>query len=36
MALQTPELVELLYSSYNFDAGSPLRPESLEAIEINQ
>ena len=35
IVLTTPELVELLYSSYNFDSGSPLRAGSLEAIDIN-
>lgn len=34
LILNTEELVELLYQSYNFDAASSLRPGSLEELEL--
>lgn len=34
LVLQTRELIELLYESYNFDTASPLHAESLEEIDI--
>ncbi len=34
--LKTPELLELLYSSYNFETASPLHAESIKGIEISE
>lgn len=34
--LNTEELVELLYNSYNFESASPLYAEAVEGLEINQ
>lgn len=36
IVLNTQELIELLYSSYNFEFASPLRAEEIEGIEIQQ
>lgn len=36
LVLNTEELVELLYSSYNFEFASPLHAEALEGIELNK
>lgn len=33
--LETPELVELLYESYNFDSASPFHAEAMEEIELS-
>lgn len=36
MTLETEELIELLYNSYNFDAASPIKIKKVEELDLNR